>query len=262
MKVGFFREDEGSAMDQPRLNEWVAGLRHREFFAAILGDPVEHSWTPAEQRDFFAAFAMPVVRIPLSLTEANDASLAILRRLGLVAAAVTSPLKDAFGHGRSVNTLAWDFRENRWQTQNTDRVGLVAALKDLKTDLQNSRTWVVWGGGGTLEILREHLRDAAFYSARTGQPREGSHRVDQPQAVLWAAGAMATVAPPKEWQPELVLDLSYTEDSAGRGYALQTGARYVSGVQFFRAQAEAQRKFWEPFLEFQPRTVANDDGIK
>jgi hypothetical protein len=42
----------------------------------------------------------------------------------------------------------------------------------------------------------------------------------------------------------MIVDLSYTENSMGRGIAIETGARYISGLTMFKAQAQAQRDFW------------------
>ena len=54
--------------------------------------------------------------------------------------------------------------------------------------------------------------------------------------------------PPDSWRPGAVIDLNYSEDSPGREYAQRTVARYFSGLKMFRAQAEAQQRFWEKLL--------------
>jgi shikimate kinase len=258
MKIGFFREDEGSAVDQPVLNDWLVGLQFEKYFCAILGDPVDHSWTPAYQSTFFAPFKMPVVRIALAADEATPENLECLRKLGMICAAVTSPLKAAFTKDRSINTVAWDFVLNQWQFANTDADGLTAALAEIASPSPDSV--VVWGGGGTLEILKDGVADAAFYSVRSGAPRAGSPQVTSPRVLIWAASPDTKQGPPSSWQPSFVLDLNYVESSRARIYALQTGATYVSGATFFYAQARAQQIFWQSFLEKRPWLVAETSG--
>ena len=92
------------------------------------------------------------------------------------------------------------------------------------------------------------LPQARFHSARTGGLRPGSaasRDEDGPEVLVWAAGARgARTGPPGSWRPRLVVDLDYAEDSPARAYALAAGARYLSGLSMFEAQARAQRRFW------------------
>ena len=177
--------------------------------------------------------------------------LQLLRRLR--PAAVTAPLKRAVAellHARgdldatagAVNTLYYSETTQRFYAANTDLAGAHALL----SPLANAAQVAVWGGGGTLDVLREVLPQARYFSSRTGQDR--AERTDiawQPEAVVWASGsAREGSSPPADWTPREIYDLSYGEDSAGREYALCCGARYVSGLAMFFAQAEAQREFF------------------
>lgn len=256
--LGFTREAEGSSPDQPALMEWLRiGATHRGAgpFAAVLGDPVANSRTPAEQAVFFEGRGIPVFGVAVSESEWDQGALEILGELGLRYAAVTSPLKqrayaacdprtrEDLGLG-AINTLYRDARGS-WRGRNTDLAGLEAILPGDAADV------AVWGGGGTLEAIRRVTPGAVFHSARTGQPRDGSSVGRAPRTVVWAVGRSRLSGldgggwPPVEWKPETVIDLNYSEDSPGREFALKTGARYVSGLAMFRAQAAAQRSYWE-----------------
>lgn len=247
-RVTFLREGGGSAPDQPTLMDRLRFGSCTGAFAAVLGDPVAHSRTPAEQRPFFAARGMPVVAVRITEADVEAGALEVLRELGLAAAAVTAPLK-ILAHSTcasvtpeadrlaSVNTLCLD--ESTWHGHNTDREGLEGALKAAAP----SPPIAVWGGGGTRAMLGELFPHAMFYSARTGHRTRGPDLI-RPRTVVWATGRPGA-DPPADWRPGTVLDLDYRDSAPGRTFALRTGARYVSGLDMFRRQAEGQRRWWE-----------------
>jgi shikimate 5-dehydrogenase len=265
------------AADQPTLYEWL--LRHTARveadggppFAALLGDPVAHSRTPAEQRVYFQRYGWPVFLIAVTDADllAGDA-LAQLAELGLRAAAVTAPRKhDA---RRWLQTHGGEFRisddrdpvnvcntlgrakSGRFHGTNTDGIGLRAGWQALVAEDPALATAAValWGGGGTRELLRSAFPTGVPFSARTAQPRSGEGRPDfDPAVVVWAVGRSRQPGcawPPASWRPRWVYDLNYSDDSPGREYAARCGARYESGLRFFRAQAVAQRVFWDEIL--------------
>ena len=253
--LAFFREGEGTSLDQPLCGEWLqrAALSGtRENFAAVLGDPIDHSRTPVEHAAFFAQRGLPVLAIRISEAELRDGGLQALQKLGLRDAAVTAPLKmavAAFLHARgeldphvtTVNTLYFDEVAQRWHGENTDLVGARALLAPIVNEPQVA----IWGGGGTLPVLREVLPQARCFSARTGDARDANLAESfSPTAIVWASGSAEQRAPDARWQPRAVYDLSYGDDSAGREYALRVSARYVSGLAMFFAQAAAQRDFF------------------
>jgi len=257
--LDFVREGAGSAPDQPTLLAWLRAVDGRGRFAAVLGDPVRHSRTPAEHFEFFSAKGMPVVAISVSEEEWDRGALAILEALGLRYAAVTAPLKTrAFvpcatttylaRELGAVNTLFFDEKTHRWHGASTDLEGLNALVDRVTSDPDHevnldACSIVVWGGGGTRTTLQKRFPDAAFHAARTGLRTRGPE-IARPRTVIWASGRPGA-RPPAGWRPDLVIDLDYRENSPGRGYALQTGARYVSGLEMFRGQARAQREWWE-----------------
>jgi shikimate 5-dehydrogenase len=263
--------------DQPTLYEWL--LRHQTAvspgggpdFAALLGDPVAHSRTPAEQRRYFQRYGWPVFLITVTDADLQAGEpLRLLGELGLRAAAVTAPrkrdakiwLQQAAGVFRVsdprdpadvCNTVA-RAPSGRWHGTNTDGIGLRAGWQALAAGSQppDPARVVLWGGGGTLGLLRSAFPQAVAFSARTGTPRAKEVLPAQsPDVVVWAVGRSRQSQcawPPPSWQPRWVYDLNYSEDSPGREYAARCGARYESGLRFFHAQAEAQRRFWDEVL--------------
>lgn len=265
-QLGFFRESEGSSFDQPTLLQWIrqrvidhdslrakATARNGIRYAAVLGDPVRHSRTPMEHREFFARIGAPVYAIRMARDEWSEHALEFLRSLGMTWAAVTAPHKEHASalcskldrvaeELRAVNTLQWDERRKIWEGVNTDREGFSTLIDGLKIDRAT-----VWGGGGTLAMIRSVLPQAEFFSSRTGENRTAGGRTAtdcQPETVLWAAGAEGA-SPPETWRPKLVIDLNYAENSPAREFAMSRGSRYVSGLRMFRVQAELQREFWD-----------------
>lgn len=257
MKVSFFREGVGSGLDQPYFAEWVRARKHFTAFAAVLGDPVHHSLSPFEHEAFFATYHMPFVAIGIEDRGDFEFHLEILRRMGLLAAAITAPFKErAFAvcsevqkradQVKAVNTLLYQDKAQKWVGANTDFDGLLA-IRDLYPELKNGEATVIWGGGGTRNTMKGVFPEAQRYSSREAQPVMGDNPVPSPEALIWAVGRSRQPEcqwPPEAWRPGWVFDMNYTMDSPGREYALKTGARYVSGLTLFQTQARAQQRFW------------------
>jgi shikimate 5-dehydrogenase len=162
----------------------------------------------------------------------------------------------------SVNTLYLD-NVKEWCGHNTDLEGMKSLLQKASEliPLDNTLLIAVWGGGGTLPLLRELLPLAKLFSAQTGQERQGIDKKDwSPEWVIWAGGLLrseGTSMPPEHWKPKLVVDLNYREDSGGRELAKHWGCHYVSGEAMFYSQAKHQRLFWRPLLESRWRSRKN-----
>lgn len=270
MKLHFIRESQEGISDQPFLYEHLMTLYNRKdrqlLFAAVLGDPVVHSASPAFHRTFFERQKVIFTKIVISKADFTKENLCILQKMGLVFAAVTSPLKrkafqicdkvDSYAQSvRSVNTLV--FKDQKWFGSNTDGYGLRALL--VKAGVKgskfkkNQKRVVVWGGGGTGKMLEKELPFAEFYSARTGKVRVRKNKDSREEVhtVVWAVGRVRMpycVFPLVSWRPRLVLDLNYTEDSPGLEYALLVGADYISGKMMFEYQAKKQQDFFLKFL--------------
>lgn len=242
--INFVREGAGSTYDQPTLWEWLSTPAQPMTFAAILGSPVRHSYSPTYHKNFFKTYNMPFLRIPLDQAEWPQA-FPVLDQIGLRAAAVTSPLKEMAGGlvgQSSLNTLVKSSKG--WLGTNTD----ISGARELLAPYAD-REIVVWGGGGVLESLRSSLKRAQFYSVRTGLPRDGSNTVESPECVIWAAPDGGLQNLPPKWTPRFVVDLNYKQNSEGLLYALRIGAQYVSGLKMFQVQGDVQQKFWAQYLK-------------
>ena len=244
MKINFVKlGGGGSCSDQPLLLDWLRGLDDFKRFAAILGDPVEHSHTPIEQHEYFSSENMPIFKIKMNETELN--SLHVLRNLGLECAAVTSPLKVGITpycdqlspiaeKVNSVNTLFWG---KQLVGHNTD----IEGLKNLFDSI--SPLTAVWGGAGTRNAMTLVLpKTTPFYSARSGELLLGDEK--EAKTLIWAVGRNRHRRWPPH-RPQKIIDLNYTEDSPGLEFARNINAEYISGRTMFKTQAKGQRQFWQ-----------------
>lgn len=283
-----FLRDADSALvpDQPSSAEWT--IRQQIPipntdpipFAAIVGDPVEHSRTPEYHAQFFAQYGMPVLKVRITDDDLRSCDvLSVLRELGLRAAAVTSPLKvwlresvlAVGGAWEAIDTLDPQDAGNTIVVLangniigcSTDGPGLRAAWQDTLRDqsgvLGAIPNLAVFGGGGLLSLLQSVFPSALLLSARTGEVRTSQQELlstDHPSnisAVIWSVGrSRYRNAPPPWLRPQLVFDLNYAADSPGREFAQAVGAQYVDGSRFFEQQAAAQQQFWRQHLS--PRT--------
>lgn len=244
--LNFVRVAQGSSLDQPTLWQWLSTPNDPiEKFAAVLGSPIQHSYSPAFHKSFFLQVSIPFFKIHIDEFDWSKA-MAILEKWGLSFAAVTSPLKKLAGemtHSSALNTLAIDSKSQKWNSTNTDPIGYKILFQNL-----NQKSVVVWGGGGLLESLKIEIPQAHFYSARTGQPREKSHRTVNPEVIIWAAGQSDTDLVPKSWKPSRIIDLSYIENSVARSLAQKYQCHYTSGLEMFIEQARRQQDFWKNYL--------------
>ena len=269
LNLNFVSDIEATAPDQPTLLQWIRRAKLNRSnagsgsFAALLGDPAAHSRTPMEHESFFRSFDAPVFAIRVTEEEWRLGALSVLATLGLRWAAVTAPLKklayeicrertgEAEKYG-AINTLTWLEDSHSWSGTNTDGEGFGAMIDALQDEGPLGRI-AVWGGGGTLNVVKAVLPQAELFSVRDQENRNpaGPRASDfRPDTVVWAVGRSRERegdgggGVPQAWKPARIVDLNYSDDSPGRDYALQVGGRYISGLAMFRAQAEAQRQFW------------------
>lgn len=241
--LNFWREGSGSAVDQPTLWEWLSHPNQATQFAAVLGSPVKHSYSPAYHKNFFRTLNIPFYKIDIDESEWSEAIL-LLEQMGLIAAAVTSPLKHKAGEFvqlPALNTL-WK-QDGKWLGANTDITGARALIKNFENE-----SIVVWGGGGVLDTFKEILPNATFYSAQKGKPRENYQEMKNPKVLIWGDPFNSVDKVPTSWKPEVVIDLSYHDKSPARIYAQKVKAHYNSGLKMFLKQAEAQQKYWSKIV--------------
>lgn len=254
-KINFWRDSNGSSFDQPTLFEWLSSPSQPKYFAGLIGNPVVHSKTIIEQSDFFHHLNQPVWPILLEENEFDEA-LKFLQKMGLSAAAVTSPFKKQAAlisqvkspealELDSVNTLA--IQEQKIHGHNTDLIGfrkLIDKACDFLKKSDSQITAVIWGGGGTLPVIQKILKQALPISVRSQKPRDENQKIPQKvDLLIWAAGTEDDF--PLNLEFELIVDLNYREDSRARELSLITQKKYLSGSLMFKTQAAGQRDFWK-----------------
>lgn len=199
----------------------------------LIGNPVEHSLSPAMHNAAFAARGLDWAYVPL-LVEAERVEDAVrgLLALGFVGANVTAPHKAAAAAASeteldSVNLLL--VKDGRVQGLSTD-----AAILE---GLPRERPAIVGSGGA-----------AAAFHAALPQARVFSRRGDWPPDV---AGADLVVNATSERdevicalsEGQTLVDLPYPETATARA-ARESGATVVNGLEVLVAQGIASFELW------------------
>lgn len=271
-KLNFIRQGVADFLDQPTLFQWLSTGSSRDKFAAVIGNPIRHSYSPSFHRDFFAQKGISFFSIQVAEAEFTVA-METLKELGLAYVAVTAPLKkqayliaknlsDIEKSLESINTLTWEKNRGAWVGNNTDKDAFSESVseafsKEMKIDHKNAdidlkNNAVVWGGGGTTSIIKAVFPQAQFVKARSGINGAMSIANSEtigPAILVWASPrSNEVILPPENWRPKIVVDLSYQENSMGLEYAEKCKAMYVSGYRMFELQALAQQKIWSSYL--------------
>lgn len=141
---------------------------------AVMGNPVEHSMSPALHNDGFAAIHYPGVLVAFKVTDIAAAVTGI-RALGVAGAAVTLPHKvsimphldgiDAQARAiGAVNTLV--NRNGRLTGFNSDCSGAMKALLE-KTQVEGKRVAVIGAGGAARAVgfgVKAHKGELTIYN--------------------------------------------------------------------------------------------------
>lgn len=233
--------------DQPSLYEWCVLPKEKpSSWAAVIGHPVNHSFSPIYHRQFFAKRNTYFTAIDIRKNENIEAVLNFLFNMGLRYVAVTAPLKEIVSgivsNGDTpgaINTIY--FSNKKINFKNTDIDGFAA----LTANIDTAKTIAVWGGGGTLELMQKMLPQADFFSSRTGILRSGKVNNTKYDFLIWAAPRIVDMKFPADEISVLnVIDLNYAQSSAGLEFARSRKINYTSGLEMFKVQAENQQKFW------------------
>lgn len=266
-RLNFLREGREGLADQPTIHQWNETGAFNNF-AAILGNPVIHSYSPTFHHEFFKRKNMNFFAIPLSKEELSNEVFSFLENIGAKAFAVTSPLKKhevllknsnpldeissevhntLFKASISSESLS-SFRKNHsWKRANTDKSALEKMLTDhsqsASMDLSNEQfSWVIWGSGAVAEQAFQLLENVELYSASQGIVLKRKGQSSEHPFLLWAAGDEAPLPPFKSIQK--VLDLSYSPKSNARLYCFHQKIPYLSGLEFFEIQGLCQQVHW------------------
>ncbi len=246
--IQFLADQTNSQLDQPQLLDVI---RQQDFddtnhFAAVIGNPINHSLSPGKHYDFFLPYRIPFYPVPLKTW-----NIQILQKLGLLFAAVTSPFKeDAFKTASALSTDAEKLKSVNTLVLSDTIYGYNTDVSGLKATLAYAKgITVVWGGGGLLSSIQANLPSAYAYSSRTGTAK-GEEITTFPETLIWAVGRthfeVQGVFPPSDWKPKVIIDMNYTDDSYGKAYAQSIQAEYISGMTLFLEQAKKQQELWAP----------------
>ncbi|MEI7973130.1 MAG: shikimate kinase, partial [Bdellovibrio sp.] len=180
-------------VSQPRLFEWLATPWIPPRFGAVLGDPVELSYSPMEHFLFSRERGLPYFRIQCEAGELQG-QWSQLQNMGCLFASVTSPLKkelvnvgfptggDLEPWGAAANTL-WSGSSS--EICNTDAPGFFEFIEDQGPSYFSGRDEpgrvVIWGGGGVLGFVLKAFPQALHFSTRYSGPLSAGIR-----AVVWA----------------------------------------------------------------------------
>ncbi len=257
-KINFIRSFT-QIYDQPSLSEWlVLPKAQPRLWAAVLGLPIHFSRSAIAHQNYFSARDTFFTRIEMSAEEFKE-HIKFLLDLGLGYVAVTSPLKEvAFEIANSKSETAHQLRavnvlyvknnvknnlkNNDITAHNTDFAGFADLVKGIASEAKIA----VWGGGGTLAMMKKVLPEAHLYSSQSGQARDKSIKPEHCyDYLIWAAPrATHTQWPQDNMHFSALIDLNYTENSMGLEFAARRKISYVSGINMFKLQAVKQQEFW------------------
>jgi shikimate dehydrogenase len=170
--------------------------------AAVIGDPVGHSLSPAIHNAAFAATGVDAVFVALPVRGDDlGAAVAGIRALDLLGASVTMPHKAAvLEHLDEVrpDAVALDavnciLRDgDRLVGANTDGPGFVDALVASSVDLVGTRVLVLGAGGAARAVVR------ALAGEDVAEIGVANRSVDRAQAAVLLGGRDARIAEPAD----------------------------------------------------------------
>jgi shikimate dehydrogenase len=208
-------------------------LTGRTKLVGLIGNPVEHSLSPAMQNAAFAARGLDWAYVPLLVEDGRvEDAVRGLVALGFAGANVTAPHKAAAaaaagGKLDSVNVLV--VRGGRIEGHSTD----TAILDGLAADRP-----AILGSGGSAVAFRAALPEARVFSRRGDWPPEVS---DADLVVNATSERGAVLCALSEGQT--LIDLPYPETATGRA-AREAGARVITGEEVLVAQGAASFELW------------------
>src|SRR5262245_23037989 len=200
----------------------------RTRLVGLIGNPVEHSLSPAKHNAAFAARGLDWVYVPL-LVEDDRVEDAVrgLVALGFAGANVTAPHKAAAARAsetdlESVNVLV--VRDGTVEGHSTD----TAVLDGLSFERP-----AILGSGGSAAAFRVALPEAQVFSRRGDWPPDVSNADLVVNATSERDTALCALS-----EGQTLIDLPYPETGTGRA-AREAGARVVNGLEVLVAQGIA-----------------------
>jgi len=244
-KINFYRFGRTEHLDQPSaLNLKLSNLDATSSKGAVLGENVFLSHSPGYHRSFFRSqFDSFYSSIAIERDEFTLENFDLIKSLGYCFFSVTSPFKNKLsflGIEDVTNTLVCS-DDKLAIGANTDE----SALKNILETFKNEKKIMIWGSGAmgqTISSLFE--KRAVLKSVRSYKGEE----MEPCGLLIWCAGVHSPQPKFRE-APLKVLDLEYKEHSRAKIFAVENGASYKSGEEFFKSQALAQQVFWKKMNE-------------
>lgn len=255
----FVNDGFSPVLDQPTLLDTFLYSDHFTEFAAVIGNPVHHSYSPVFHYEFMKKRNCPYFRIKIEEKEFDEA-MGFLEELGLKMVSVTSPFKEATYRKyedraeedvkiKSVNTLHFS-GSKMVQMTNTDTLGLAKTLSRIAVEVFKQPlaklNVVLWGGGGVVAAIKNELPSVHLVASRDGRLPKGIKNID---ILIWAAPRSLLTKTPKNCTISAVFDLSYGSNSVGLELAKEHGIPYFSGLEMFKEQGKGQQIFWSQWDE-------------
>lgn len=255
----FVTDGFSNVMDQPTILDTFLYSYSFNNFAAVIGNPVHHSYSPVFHYDYMRKRGYPYYRIKIEEKEFDEA-MDFLEELGLKMASVTSPYKEAMYRKyidrsfedlkiKSVNTIFFSSNKAIALT-NTDTLGLAKTLNrvaanEFRKPLADL-TVVLWGGGGVVAAIKNELPSVHLVASRDGILPKGFKKID---ILIWAAPRSLLTKIPKNCTIKSIFDLSYGSNSMGLELAKEHKITYYSGLEMFKEQGKGQQIFWSHWDE-------------
>jgi shikimate dehydrogenase len=139
--------------------------------AAVIGDPVRHSLSPAIHEAAFAAAGLDWTFVAFEVRpEGLGEAVAGVRGLGIEGLSVTMPHKEAIGQflddltpaARDLDAVNCVFRDGGTLVgDNTDGAGLVASLRERQVEVVGRRVAVLGAGGAARAVIRSLAAEGA-----------------------------------------------------------------------------------------------------
>jgi shikimate dehydrogenase len=199
----------------------------------LIGNPVEHSLSPAMQNAAFAARGLDWAYVPLLVQEGQvEPAVRGLAALGFAGANVTAPHKAAAAVVSdtdlgSVNTLV--VRDGRVEGYSTDTAVL---------DALGFGGAAILGSGGSAAAFRAALPEARVFSRKGDWPPDIA---DVDLVVNATSERDEVLCIPSRGQT--LIDLPYPE-TATAAAARAAGAKVITGLEVLVAQGAASFELW------------------
>jgi len=242
--VNYFRFGQNDYLDQPLYLDLSPDKNN--FNGAVLGKDTKLSYSPSFHREFF----LKVMNSNYVSISMDDDAMSLsdmftfLKKKSIKFLSVTSPYKNdlaKFTGAQEPQNTAY-LNTNAIESINTDKI----SIADLIQRIEGLKLKVcVWGEGALGRSIYDQIKqnEKEIRSIR----RSADVPIDV-EVLIWACGSETSVTPKfinNKNSLKFVFDLEYKEHSFARKLAQESEAQYISGMDFFEKQAEAQQVFFQ-----------------